>query len=120
MRATDFGLAAKLDPRAPWVKVSVLLFQYISNMDENITSANATTFAGRKEKVATKLQKDVVLELVAEPDFAMSVDAFIKDMLDTYKPPNANEQMERDLLTTYGEFLANTGRRVIGIVALRT
>ena len=42
VRAADFGVIAKLDPRAPWMKVCVLLWQYIGNMD---AKASATPLA---------------------------------------------------------------------------
>ena len=40
VKPSDFGLAAKLDPRAPWAKVAVLLWQHIGSADQNHASAS--------------------------------------------------------------------------------
>jgi len=118
VRPSDFGLSAKLDPRAPWTKVAVLLWQYIGAMDQNRTSVNAMTFGGRKEVVAKKMQADVVKELAAETDFLRSVDTFIKAMLSTYSTPPSQENMAsvaNELLAARGELLANCGRYLLKV-----
>ena len=42
VKPSDFGLAAKLDPRAPWANVAVLLWQYIGSADQKQTHASAS------------------------------------------------------------------------------
>ena len=73
VRPSDFGLTAKLDPRAPLAKVALMLFQYLSSMDHKSASGNALTFAGRRETFAKKLPSDVVNELIAEPVFCRTL-----------------------------------------------
>ena len=51
VRPSDFGLSAKLDPRAPWAKVSLMLWQYISSVDQKHVNADAMTFLGRRETI---------------------------------------------------------------------
>ena len=84
VRPSDFRLSAKLDPRAPWAKVALLLWQYSGSVDQKRVNANAKTFIGRRETIARKLGRDVIKDLVAEPDFVRSVDSFIEQMLSTY------------------------------------
>ena len=51
VKPSDFGMAAKLDPRALWSKVAVMLWQYIGSCPQKALSQGDTvvTFAGRKE-----------------------------------------------------------------------
>ena len=49
VRPSDFGLSAKLDPRAPWAKVAVMLWQYMGSADRGRLSASANPFMGRRD-----------------------------------------------------------------------
>lgn len=114
----DFGLAAKLDPRAPWTKVAIMLWQYIGSMDQKDIGATTLTFQGRKETQAKKLQADVMKELVREMRFVRSVDGFIRSMLSTYSQPTSHEPKgvtSNELLVVRGLFLANCGRYIIKV-----
>ena len=119
VRPSDFGLAAKLDPRAPWAKVAMMLWQYMGCMVQNQARSSAVTFSGRKEISAKKLQADVVNELVAETDFVRSVDTFIKSMLKTYATPTCEGKNNAtglpDLLAARGLLLANCGRFLLKV-----
>ena len=118
VRPVDFGLSAKLDPRTPWAKVAVMLWQYIGSMDQKSTSGNAHTFAGRKEIVARKLQRDVVSELVAETDFVREVNTFIIAMFQHYRASQNSHLsgfLAREMLSVRGELLANCGRYLLRI-----
>ena len=95
-----------------------MLYQYIGSSNVRQVSANAKTFAGRRECFAKKLTGDVIDELVAEPNFVRTVDSFIKNMLSTYPQPQADESrvcVARELLTARGELLANCGRYLLKI-----
>ena len=119
VRPSDFGLTAKLDPRAPLAKVALMLFQYLSSMDHKSASGNALTFAGRRETFAKKLPSDVVNELIAEPVFCRSIDDFIKAMINHYRFPKrltlSESAFDKEMLGARGDFLANNGRYLIKI-----
>ena len=118
VRPSDFGLAAKLDPRAPWAKVAVILWQYLGSMDLKQIYTSSSTFTGRKEIQAKKLQKGVVHELAAEPGFVLSMESFVNSMLQTYSTPTSGGkrlEVARELLTVRGELLANCGRFLLKV-----
>ena len=111
VRPDDFALVATLDPRAPWAKVAMMLFQYIGNM--NASRKPSAVFNICPAKVSPKLQSDIIKELVEETAVVLKVDRFIFSMLKTYElPPNGRMS---DLMTARGEFLANQGRFMIRI-----
>ena len=118
VKPSDFGLSAKLDPRAPWAKVALMLWQYIGSVDQKHIVTTAKTFSGRRELVAKKLSGDVIRELVAESDFVCSVDKFIKTMLSTYSKPDAHGSsvcVASELLIARGELLAHGGRYLVKV-----
>ena len=118
VRPSDFGLSAKLDPRAPWAKVALMLWQYIGSADQRHINANVKTFSGRREIVAKKMPRAVIQELVAETHFVCSVDTFIKKMLSTYSQPQAHGSsvcVASELLAARGELLANCGRYLLKV-----
>ena len=95
VKTSDFGLAAKLDPRAQWSKVAVMLWQYMSNIDQRAVTPEGSTFSGRKEIISKKLSADVMKEIFAETEFQQTLDTFIKIMISTYSTtqvagPNIN------------------------------
>ena len=121
VKASDFGLAAKLDPRAPWVKVALMLWQYIGSADQHHVSADAKTFTGRKEIQAKKISKDVTQDPAAETDFVLGLDIFIKNMIQQYPPPPTNESRQAvasELLNARGAMLANCGRYILKVGAV--
>ena len=112
VKPRDFGQVAKLDPRAPWAKVAMMLWQYIGSMDKKPTQPNAVTFTGRKEVFATLLKPDTVEELVAEPTFVCAVNTFIMTMLHTYNDPKCGGRKEAanmELLSARGELMSVCG-----------
>ena len=118
VKPSDFGLTAKLDPRAPWAKIGLLLFQYIGNMDCKIGETSSETFGGRKEIVAKKLQPDVIKELVAENVFVCAVDTFIKTILALYSNPTSRESeivKNHKLLNARAELLMASGRFLLKV-----
>ena len=118
VRPSDFGLSAKLDPRAPWAKVSLMLWQYIGSIDGRCVDANATTFVGRTEVTAKKMNGDCINELVGEPSLVCSVDSFIKQMMSKYAQPQSCESMvciQKELLIARGELMANCGRYLLKV-----
>ena len=118
VRPSDFGLAAKLDPRAPWAKVALILWQYLGSMDQKQIFSNSATFTGRSEITAKKLQQGVVKELVAGPRFVLEVESFVKSILQQYsKPTGGGKQFEvsRELLTVRGQLLANCGKFLLKV-----
>ena len=124
VKPADFGLAAKLDPRAPWSMVCLMLCQYIGTMDA-IGNPNhvvtTTTFIGRQELVAKRLQKDVVAELVKESAFVIDVEKFTLCMLRHYGAPSGSlsgSHALTELLHVRARFLANTGRFLLTIGAV--
>jgi hypothetical protein len=119
VKPCDFGLSAKLDPRAPWAKVALILFQYISSLQDATGGVSAHTFTGRQEIVVRKMQPDVVKELVTEADFVMSVDAFIQQMCVAYgKPTQGSANQMNDLLVCRGNLLSLCGRYLLRVGGL--
>ena len=119
VKPCDFGLSAKLDPRAPWAKVALILFQYISSLQDATGGVSAHTFTGRQEIVVKKMQPDVVKELVTEADFVMSVDSFIQQMCVAYgKPTQGSANEMNDLLAARGNLLSFCGRYLIRVGGL--
>ena len=90
VRASDFGLAARLDPRTPWVKVCLLLAQYIGNLEQRALkgATRLSTFAGRKEKTAVLLKKDVIAELMTETRLLRELEHFVLQMVKHYGTPH--------------------------------
>ena len=120
VKACDFGLAARLDPRTPWSKVALMLFQYIGNLPTQ-SDAVAQTFNGRKDIHARKLSETQVTEIVAEPVWVMSVEVYIVEVLTHYGTPTGKGKHglpDSDLLSVRGKFLANTGRLLMKIGAV--
>jgi len=116
VRPDDFALVATLDPRAPWAKVAMMLFQYLGNM--NAARKPSTVFNISPAKVAPKLQSDIIKELVEETAVVLKVDRFIFSMLKTYDNSTGAGTTVcgvSDLMTARGEFLANQGRFMIKI-----
>lgn len=119
----DFGLAAKLDPRAPWCMISLLLWQYIGTMNANTPAGmvvhNSSSFSGRQGLNATKMRKDVIGELTKESGFVKTVEKFILDMLKNYSRPSggtiSEEHHVHELLKRRAHFLADVGRQLINI-----
>lgn len=113
----DFMRVSTLDPRAPWSKVAMLLWQYIGNMSVKKHLA-LEQFVGRKEKVAPVLQVDMVKELVIESGFVISVNNFIQSMLLTYVSPTGSGTYGsgmQALTAARGELVAFQGRHMIKV-----
>ena len=119
VRASDFGLTAKLDPRASWAKVGVILFQYLNNTDlKKKHTENATvTFSGRKVKKAPPLSREAFTLLAQESFYVMGVESYIIKILGQY-PGQASGARSDALLSRRGEFLANCGRHVVRVGAV--
>ena len=119
VNADDFGLSAKLDVRAPWTKVSVMLHQYLQHTlaDKPVdTRAGCRTFAGRKVTTTRKLQPDVMNELATLSHFVIRVDDFIVELLTCYGEPSENGQtVSHDLLCARGAMLAKCGHFTITV-----
>ena len=65
VKAADFRLTAKLDPRAPWSMVAIMLSQYLSVGVQNLdkpASSGLTTFTGIQVQYVAKLNADVMKE----------------------------------------------------------
>ena len=123
VKPADFGLAAKLDPRAPWCMISLLLWQYIGTMNANTPAGlvlhHSNIFSGRQGLCATKMRKDVIGELTKESAFVKTVEQFILSMLKTYNKPGAGTVSEKyyvnELLKRRAHFLADVGRQLLNI-----
>ena len=116
VKAEDFGRVASLDPRTPWAKVALLLWQYISNM--NVSKKTTSSFSGCTPKVAQRLQPDIVKELVAETAFVLTVDAFIYQMLQHYGKPTGNGMhgsATQSMHIARGDLIANQGRYMLKV-----
>ena len=122
VKPSDFGLAAKLDPRAPWCMISLLLGQYIGTMNANAINGIVqccSTFAGRNQIIAIRMRKDVIVELTKESGFVQEVEHFIVTTLTTYSTPSGGtvggEQRCQELLNCRANFLADVGRLLLRI-----
>ena len=92
-------------------------------MVEGSQGDNITTFGGRKEVIARKLQDAVFRELRAEVQFILSVEEFIIAMLKFYGKPEPppgpfyHDRCLRSLTPARGKFLATCGRYILKIGA---
>ena len=86
MDPSDYGKASKLDPRAPWTKVALILCQYM-NTPMKLQApclSSASSFRGLVTVNALKISARVVKELVTESGFVCKVEQFIRSVLSTY------------------------------------
>ena len=109
VRPRDFGIAARLDPRTPFGKVSLVLNQYIDSLPAELKKPGDATFSGRNEIIAKKMNRDHVKELEAEPAFVHEVERFITAMLTHYDPQELKGSAVRELLSARGELLSTCG-----------
>ena len=113
VRAADFGAISKLDPRAPWMKVCVLLHQYIGNLEPKSAIALAT-FQGRQEKTAKKIPLDVIKELVTEGMFVGRMEKFTVKMMTHYTPgpvdTMSQNKAEHELMMSRGKLFSWIGK----------
>ncbi|MDP6721474.1 MAG: hypothetical protein QGF59_22590, partial [Pirellulaceae bacterium] len=126
VKTSDFAMAAKLDPRAHWSAVSVLLHQYIGSLTNDAALSQGesiTTFGGRKSINAKKLQDAVFTELHVETKFIMDVEQFILTMLLHYGETHPlvtthnADRSAKELLTARGLFLSGCGRAILKVGA---
>jgi len=122
VRYTDFGEAARLDPRAPWSSASLILFAYLGNMDQSKKVSTCVTFEGRVVKHAKPMQHDAITELVGEPAFVLSVHNFINSMLQKYTGAERlvskdTSKAAHDLMQARGEIVANSGKHLLKVGA---
>ena len=116
--ARDFGLAARLDPRAQWCMMAVMLSQYLCTPFQQEV-ANSSTFVGRKEVVAQKLKPDIMKEICAQSAFMLDMEDFIKIILKHYTPTKKLSVPETSELTAErGAVLANCGKLILKVGTL--
>ena len=85
----DFGLAATLDARCPWVKIAILLHLYFSTLKQGAGPSYAKPserahFAGRAEVHAKRLPASYVKQLLQEVAHLLACEKFVKQMLKHY------------------------------------
>jgi len=116
----DYGLTTRLDPRAPWTKISVLLSQYLSALKGRQTGPKTNTelqFQGRSEQYAVRLHAPSFVELREEIPFVLSVEHFIKAMIRRYKI-DGNADMgpalrtRTSMLGACGRYVARVGTKL--------
>ena len=94
---SDYGKVAKIDKRAPWTKVALMLCQYIgtSMKPQAPCLSSASSFRGLVTVNAPKLSASSVKQLVTESAFVLSVEKFIGTVLATYvgKVPGDSPQL---------------------------
>jgi hypothetical protein len=121
VRASDFGLAARLDPRTPWVKVCLLLAQYIGNLEQKTLKGATTavsTFAGRKEKTAVQFKKDVIAELQTETKLLRELEHFVLQMVKHYGTPHKKGGLTMMKSVADKELLGARGLVFPGVVVI--
>ena len=126
-RASDFGLLAKLDPRAPWGKVALLLWQYIgaSSTGASQPNSDAIAFGVRKEVYAKTLSTSSINQLAIESSMMVDIEAEIKSALMHYSfsdPPAPGDDpvtfgQSKALFSARGEFLSQCGRLLLKVAA---
>ena len=125
VKPSDFGLAAKLDRRGPWSKIAVLMLQYLpfaKNAQAGPSGPSNVTFGGRAESTAKKLNIACMKQLEIEPDFVVSMDQFIKDVIKHYPVPIGHGDPEKVLdartllLAESGRFLLKVGAQLADAV----
>ena len=127
VRSSDFGAVAKLDPRAPWAKVALLLWQYLGTLNEKHGSQPSrddillTTFSGRKEVFAKSLGTTTMKQLQEETRFLMDVEDEIIKTLKHYNTPDvAGDAVKTGcvnsaLTAARGAFLSQCGRYLLKV-----
>ena len=106
----DYGMAGKLDKRAPLVMVALIMHQYFGNL----VDAVCPHLFEPQIKQAPKMNKDAILALQAEGDFCLQVQREVVQVLERYRLPTALgaplEEQTIKLNNARGRFIAGTGK----------
>ena len=121
VKCADFGLVGKLDSRFSWVKVAILLYQYVSTVGglplPGPSGASSLTFCGREEHFAKKLNTACMKQLEQDVTSLSQIEYFIRELLKHYKPPNdPNNHCDGDkLLSARSKLLSECGRLLLKV-----
>ena len=82
VRPQDFGLAAKIDPAYPYVKVALIISLYVGAIATG--GGGLRRQSGGVAAFATSLKKDVVDKIGADASVRGQAETFLKDVLRHY------------------------------------
>jgi len=115
VHADDFKEASRIDPRATWAMVALMLHQYLSNMDDSGNSKrqfDPRTFAGRPIITAKRISPSSIKELITEAAYVRELDAFIVKILKEYTTPHSTcnkSATDAAMQDARGKFLMHCG-----------
>ena len=113
VRIYDWGLLAKLDKRAPFAKVCLLMMQYVSPLSAIKPEGSAMTFhiqVARTDNFATRLSKEIVNELEHEGTFCCRVQDVVIQLISEYKIPEGGEDFMTEVYKCRGHLMSNAGK----------
>ena len=113
VKMADWGLLAKLDKRAPFAKVCLLMMQYVSPLSAIKPEGTAMTFhcqVARADNFATKLSKEIVLELETEGTFCCRVQEVVITIISSHTIPESGEDVMTEVYKCRGHLMSNAGK----------
>ena len=133
LKCSSFAAVATLDRRCPFVKVALLLFQYLMTAETLEKAANAsnhskddntfdTEVAGRKSQYAKDIGLPLLSELQAEVNCLQSFEQFLKASLKHYSKADVSasfgdeDKAAHALLTARGDFLSKAGKLILRLI----
>ena len=113
----DFAVIARVEARAAWCKIAMLLSQFYAAMGAagaaGPASSSDITFAGREEIYATRLSSQVFKAFEEhEPSFILAVEAYIKQLLRHYSVADGVGDSGK-LVDARSAFLADAGKHLL-------
>ena len=126
VKPADFGLVGKLDSRFSWVKVAIILWQYVSTVGANAmtgpSGSSSLTFAGRVDHYAKKLNPNCLKDLEQDVAFLWKIENYIRESFKHYNPPKDDNGLcdPQKLLCARTKLLSECGKLVlrVGMVLL--
>ena len=115
LRPEDFGVVTKIDPRAQWVKVSIMMRQYTSTVNEKVLSgpkASLVQWTGRKVLLAKRIGDSCIRQLAQESALVVEIESSIVRVVRHY--PVKNSCLDKVLLARTG-FFSQIGKLVLRI-----
>ena len=121
VKPADFGFVSKIDKRAAWSKVAILMWQYSSAVSGRTgagpSGTSALTFAGRVEAFAKRLNPTWLKQLELELPFVLSVESFIREALKHYQVDPKVQCDSEKVLDARSKFFAAAGRLLLQVAS---
>ena len=118
VKAADYALVVKLDPRAMWLKVCILISRYMGTMQEKFPNGQVPTtqsFEGRKvTSLAQKLRASAILELANDVAATRHLDRSVKGLIDHYQVKNPTQDK---VMSARVHMCANIGKLAMKVAS---